>query len=122
MPRKQREHYTKLARDARAEYQNRLMEYRATGHWATFTTIARLGNNKNGEISRTAVERNSGGNGPWVRIPYSEKNDLEKEIDTYDQVIFPPRPEGMEEEHERKMAESKERRRKKIQEEGLKYY
>ena len=57
-----------------------------------------------------------------MRIPYSEKNDLEKEIDTYDQVIFPPRPEGMEEEHERKMAESKERRRKKIQEEGLKYY
>lgn len=122
MPKNQRDHYVQLAKDAKVEYQNRLMEYRATGHWATFTTIARLGNNKNGEISRSSLERSTGGNGPWVRIPHEEKNELEKEIDTYDQVIFPPRPAGMEEEHERKMMESKERRRKKIKEDGLKYY
>ncbi|KAL7536271.1 hypothetical protein ACHAXR_007037 [Thalassiosira sp. AJA248-18] len=122
MPLKEREHYVKLAKDARNEYEERLMEYRATGQWAPFSTIGRLDNNKNSMITRTAVERNAGGNGPWVRIPFEQKNELERELDSYEMVIFPPRPAGTEEEHEKKMKDSQERRMKKIKEEGLKYY
>jgi hypothetical protein len=51
-----------------------------------------------------------------VRIPYSEKNELERELETYDQVIFPPRPKEMEEEHERRLEESKVKRKRKKEE------
>ena len=42
-------------------------------------------------------------------------------METYEQVIFPPRPAGTEEEHERKTMESKRRRREKVREEGKRY-
>eukprot|EP00581_Thalassiosira_minuscula_P000470 CAMPEP_0183744660 /NCGR_PEP_ID=MMETSP0737-20130205/65844_1 /TAXON_ID=385413 /ORGANISM="Thalassiosira miniscula, Strain CCMP1093" /LENGTH=117 /DNA_ID=CAMNT_0025980307 /DNA_START=12 /DNA_END=365 /DNA_ORIENTATION=+ len=113
----EREHYVNLARDAKAEYEERLMEYRATGNWSPFQTIDRIETNKNGVV---IVERFAGG--PWVRIPYEKKNELEREIEEYEQVIFPPRPAAMEEEHGKRVKESLERRRRKIREEGLKYY
>ena len=120
MSKKDRNHYVQLAKDARTEYEERLMEYRATGNWAPFSTIIRLENNKNGVVCRSTLERIT--YGPWVRIPLEQKNELEKELEAYDQVIFPPRPAGMEEEHETRVKESLEKRRKKIREEGLKYY
>ncbi|KAL9184089.1 hypothetical protein ACHAXT_002175 [Thalassiosira profunda] len=121
LPDPEKEHYVSLARDARGEYEDRLREYRATGHWSPYAAIARLDNNKNGAVVRTDAERHAGGNGPWVRIPLERKNELEREIEGYEQVIFPPRPKGAEEDHERKMKESQERRRKKIRKEGLKH-
>mmetsp|Transcript_6940 Transcript_6940/g.15841 ORF Transcript_6940/g.15841 Transcript_6940/m.15841 type:complete len:286 (+) Transcript_6940:78-935(+) len=43
---KGRDHYVRLAKDARKEYEEKMMEYRATGHWHPFTTFNRLDNNK----------------------------------------------------------------------------
>ena len=102
-------HYNQLARDAIAEYNLRLREYRATGGWREFTVIERL-RNKNG-VEEVTRDRSSGSGGPWVRIPYEKKNALERELETYDQVIFPPRPKDMEEEYERRKKEQNERRR-----------
>jgi hypothetical protein len=121
MPEKEREHYVKLAKDGQNEYKERLMEYRATGHWAPFSTVIRLDNNKNNAVVPVSTDRNTGSGGPWVRIPYEEKNALEKELDTYGQVIFPPRPLGMEEEYEKRVKKSREKRKEKIQKEGLKF-
>lgn len=98
-------HYSTMAREARAEYDERLMEYRATGLWSPYTTFERLTTNKNGVSLEGYRERTTGSNGPWVRMPYEKKNELEKEIDTYDQVIFPPRPAGLEGDREEVMAE-----------------
>jgi hypothetical protein len=121
LPESGRGHYVSLARDARAEYDERLMEYRATGSWSPFTAFERLTYNRNGVVCRTSAERSTGSNGPWVRMPYERKNDLEREIDTYEQVIFPPRPVGFEGEHERTMAERGRRRRERIQEDCIKF-
>ena len=117
---KEREHYVQLAKDARSDYEDQLMEYRATGQWSVSTKFVRLKNKNGVERNRTTAERSTGSNGPWVRLPYTEKNELEKELETYEQVIFPPRPAGMEEEHEKKIKEQKQRRRKKIQQDGAK--
>ena len=107
----EREHYKGLARDATREYEDRLIEYRATGSWTQYSVIERLDTNKNG-VEITGGGGGAGSHGPWVRIPYEEKNELEQELETYDQVIFPPRPKDMEEEYEKKMEESKVKRRK----------
>mmetsp|Transcript_1072 Transcript_1072/g.1713 ORF Transcript_1072/g.1713 Transcript_1072/m.1713 type:complete len:364 (+) Transcript_1072:43-1134(+) len=115
---RQREHYMILVKLARKEYEDRLMEYRATGQWTPLTCITRLDDNKNGAVC--TLERVT--HGPWVRIPYDKKNELERELESYDQVIFPPRPAGKEEAHERRIKESLEKRRRKIRAEGLKYY
>ena len=117
MPERVRTRYKQLAKDATKEYENRLIEYRATGSWTPYTVIERLTHNKNGVIITDLVrDRGTGNQGPWVRIPYSEKNELERELETYDQVIFPPRPKEMEEEHERKLEESKVKRKRKKEE------
>lgn len=108
---KEREHYINLARDARSEYEHQLLQYRSTGQWSPSTKFTRL-RNKNGQVQRD--ERSTGSNGPWVRIPYEEKNELERELDAYEQVIFPPRPKAMEREHEEKAQESREKRKEKM--------
>ncbi len=113
LPHRQKEHYVRLAKEGRAEYDDRLLEYRATGHWSPFTTITRLMHNKNGVECRGANERSTGSHGPWVRIPYEAKNAMEREIETYEQVIFPPRPVESEAVHERKMEERKKKRKEK---------
>lgn len=113
---REREHYKCLARDATCEYEDRLLEYRATGSWTAYSCIQRLDKNKNGverEQQRGAIT-----GGPWVRIPMEKKNMLEMELEGYDQVIFPPRPREMEEEYERRLEERKVRRRKRMEAEG----
>ncbi|KAL7529627.1 hypothetical protein ACHAWF_003058 [Thalassiosira exigua] len=119
LPEAEREHYVRLARDARREYDDRLVEYRATGSWSPFTCIDRLGRNKDG--TTFSNERNVGGNGPWVRMPPGERNALERELATYDRVLFPMRPPAAEEEHQKKKKESLERRKRKIREDRLRY-
>ena len=118
MPQKERVHYKQLAKDATREYEDRLIEYRATGSWTPYTSFERLTRNRNGV---EVADRGPGNQGPWVRLPSEEKNELECELDTYEQVIFPPRPKEMEEEHERKVRESKAKRRRKIEEEGFRW-
>ena len=56
-------------------------------------------------------EQSTGNNVSWVRVPYKKKNELEKEIDSYEQVIFPPRPAGLEGGHEETVAERERQRR-----------
>ncbi len=60
-------HYSTMAREARAEYDERLMEYRATGLWNPYTTFEQLTTNKNGVSLEGYRERTTGSNGPWVR-------------------------------------------------------
>ncbi|KAL7469840.1 hypothetical protein ACHAXS_010089 [Conticribra weissflogii] len=126
MSEEERAHYNDLAMDAKEEYAELLREFRATGSWRPFRCIEKVRDKKkpeDEENEETAVEeehRNS--LGPWVRIPYERKNALEKEIDTYDVVCFPPRPPEMNEAYEKRMEESRARRRRKIREEGLRYY
>ena len=85
-----KKHYTTMAHEAQAEYDVRLMEYRATGTWSPYTTFERLSSSRNGVTYGGPRERSTGNNGPWVRVPYEKTNELEKEIDLYKQVIFPP--------------------------------
>jgi hypothetical protein len=137
MTEQDRGHYKQLAKDATREYEDRRIEYRATGIWTPYSVIQRLG----GQNHQTATknydfhdgeEDDDEGNdeadeedtaitagnsqGPWVRIPYSQKNDLEKELETYTQVVFPPRPKEMEEAYMKKMEEKKARRKRKLEE------
>mmetsp|Transcript_31562 Transcript_31562/g.65611 ORF Transcript_31562/g.65611 Transcript_31562/m.65611 type:complete len:413 (+) Transcript_31562:131-1369(+) len=126
MSEEERGHYNDLARDAKEEYAELLREYRATGSYGPFRCIEKVRDKKkSGEDEKedvTVEEEHRNSLGPWVRIPYERKNALEKEIDTYDVVCFPPRPPEMNEDYERRMKESRARRRRKIREEGLKYY
>ena len=113
LPSRQKEHYVIMAKEGRMEYEDRVLEYRATGDWSPYTTFTRLTTNKNGVDCRGLNERSTGSNGPWVRMPYAAKNPLEREIDTYEQVIFPPRPVGSEEAYEKRVEESKKKRKEK---------
>ncbi len=117
----ERGYYKRLAKDATKEYEDRLIEYRATGSWAPYSVIERLSRNKNG-VEVIVEEGRTGSQGPWVRKePREERNELEVELEGYEQVIFAPRPKEMEEEHERKVRESKERRRRKCEEVGFRW-
>jgi len=92
---KDREYYNDFAREAREEYQEQYREYRATGHFTPSTTFKKLG--------------------PlWVRMKLHEKNGIEREIDSYETVQFPPRPPEMDEAYRKREAESKRRRKAKI--------
>ncbi|KAL7494674.1 hypothetical protein ACHAWT_003396 [Skeletonema menzelii] len=118
----ERGHYKLLAKDATREYEDRLIEYRATGSWTPYCCVERLTGHSNKQHDGGEVDTNRVGNqGPWVRRPYEEKNELEKELEGYEQVIFPPRPKEMEEEHERKVRERKARRKRKVEEEGFRW-
>lgn len=92
---KDREYYNDFAREAREEYQEQYREYRATGRFTPSNTFKKLG--------------------PlWVRIKVHEKNALEREIDSYDTVQFPPRPPEMDEAYQKRHEESKRRRKEKV--------
>jgi hypothetical protein len=54
------------------------------------------------------------GAGLWVRKNMSEKNALEREIATYDTVVFPMRSPEFDEEYRKRDQESKERRKRKL--------
>ena len=109
-----KKHYTTMAHEARAKYDIRLMEYCATGTWSPYTTFERLTSNRNGVTYGGPREWSTGNNRPWVRVPYEKKNELEKEIALYKQVIFPPRPAGLEGGHEKMVAKRERRRREQV--------
>ena len=92
---KEREYYNDFAREAREEYQEQYREYRATGRFTPSKTFKKLG--------------------PlWVRIKMHEKSALEREIDSYETVQFPPRPPEMDEAYRKREEESKQRRKEKL--------
>ena len=49
-----------------------------------------------------------------MRLKQHEKNGLEREIDSYETVYFPPRPPEMDEAYGRRKEESKRRRKEKV--------
>jgi len=90
---KDRAYYNDFAREARVEYQKQHTEFRATGTYTPSVSFEKIG-----------------GDGPWVKSAYHEKNALEREIGTYDRVKFPPRPENFEEPHWVKRAKGENER------------
>jgi len=116
-------HYDDLVRDSRAEYESRILEYRATGKWSPYTQCGRLARNLDESRRRESRATSTNGKldclGPWVRLDPDKKNELERELDTYETVVFPPRPQWSEEDHERRAKESYLKRRKKIKEKKL---
>ena len=73
-----RVYYNEFAREARDEYNQLLQEYRATGRYQQSRKFEKLQ-----------------GVGPWVRVAWHEKNGLERELSTYETVLFPPRPQSL---------------------------
>jgi hypothetical protein len=76
-----RDYYNDFAVQAKEEYDKQHEEFRATGSYKPSKIFTRLGNDANG---------------PWVRIAHHEKNALEREISSYKNLKFPPRPETAE--------------------------
>ena len=72
-----KKYYATMAHEALAKYDVQLMEYCATGTWSPFTTFKQLTSNRNGVTYGGPWEQRMGNNGPWVRMPYKKKNDLE---------------------------------------------
>lgn len=87
-------YYNSFAADVKNEYKEQNMEFRATGVYTPSERFVR-------------VE----GTGLWLKKKPEEKNELEKEIDGYETVIFPPRPIEFDEDHKRREEESKRRRK-----------
>jgi hypothetical protein len=94
---KDREYYNEFAREAREEYQEQHRAYRATGEYTPSKTFKKLD-----------------GIGPWVRVATHEKNGLEREIESYDTVQFPPRPPELDDAYRKREQESKRRRKEKV--------
>eukprot|EP00977_Amphora_coffeiformis_P009875 scaffold2276_cov160-Amphora_coffeaeformis.AAC.13 len=94
----EQEHYTKMAEDLRREYQEQMLEYRATDTFRTSKRFVKLGD----------------GQGPWVHIKPKERSKLEAEVAGYDTVVFPPRPASKDEEYYKREKLSKEKRKEKL--------
>ncbi|EEC46945.1 predicted protein [Phaeodactylum tricornutum CCAP 1055/1] len=96
----ERQYYADFCEQARVEYKQQDLEFRATG---TFKPSE--------EFVREA------GVGLWVRKTWKKKNVLEKEIAQYDTVKFPMRPPEFDEAYKKREIESK--RRRKLKQKGL---
>jgi hypothetical protein len=68
----ERDHYTRSVREMRKEYVHQLQEFRATGHYTPSIRFGKLL-----------------GHGPFVRLLWAEKNALEKELSTYQEIVRP---------------------------------
>lgn len=88
-------YYHEMADYIRTEYKTQYLEYRATGSFTPSDSYKRVGNF-------------------WTHRKKHEKNDLELELDTYDTVLFPPRPPEFDDEYRKREEESKRRRKLKL--------
>jgi hypothetical protein len=93
-------YYNDFCEEIREEYKHQHMEFRATGVY----TISDV------------FDRPTGA-GLWVRKIMSEKNDLEKEIESFETINFPPRPPEFDEDYKKKEIESRRVRKVKLQKE-----
>jgi HMG (high mobility group) box len=90
----EREYYNSFAQEAQKEYQRMHCQYRATGKYTPSDRFEKLQ-----------------GVGPWVRIPWHEKNALERELATYECISFPPRPPTLDDAYEQRRLEGIRKRR-----------
>jgi len=110
MSEQDRQYYMEFAQEARLEYVQQEMEYRATGYYTPSKVFQRLGNNNHnggtaggGDGTTTTTTTTtiiSNSSGPWVRIDPQEQNGLEREICAYRTVHFPPRPAALNEDYQ----------------------
>jgi len=89
-----RQYYNEFSREAREEYHKLHQEFRATGRYQPSRRFEKLQ-----------------GVGPWVRSRWEEKNNLEREMSTYETVLFPPRPPKLDEAYEKRRVEGIEKRK-----------
>ena len=90
-----RQYYKDFASQAQIEYKKQLQEFKATGQYQPSEKFERMEN----------------GVGPWVKKSWNEKNGLERELSTYETVVFPARPPQLDEAYEQRRIEGIERRR-----------
>jgi SRSO17 transposase len=93
----EREYYQTFYEQAKAEYQDQLLEYRATGRYRPSDAFEKVD-----------------GSGVWVRKKPHVKNALERELAGYETFAFLPRPPDEEEAYQRRLEASKERRKQKL--------
>ena len=98
----EQQHYTQMAEELRVEYQERMLEYRATDQFRPSLRFMKLGD----------------GQGPWVHRDPSERNALEQEVASYETVVFPPRPPSKDEAYFERERLSRERRKAKMRAES----
>jgi hypothetical protein len=84
--------YNDVAESIRLEFKKQHMEFRATGGFTPSDNHERKGNF-------------------WTHKKQNERNALEHELDSYESVVFRPRPIEYDEEYFRRERESKRRRR-----------
>ena len=97
---REREYYNTFVDEARAEYKRQHMEYRATGLYTPSDTFERIE-----------------GAGLWLRKRMEEKNELEREIASYETVVFPARPPEYDEEYRKREEASRLKRKEKLKRE-----
>ena len=97
----ERHYYNQFAIKARAEYKQQQMEFRATG---VYTPSAVFERPENG--------------GFWAYKRMEDKSPLEREIATYETVVFPARPPEFDEDYIKRDMDSKLKRKKKLQQEA----
>jgi hypothetical protein len=98
-----REYYNEFAREAREEYVKLHQEFRATGRYEPSHRFQKLQ-----------------GVGSWVRSRWEEKNGLERELSTYETVLFPLRPPQLDEAYEKRRLEGLVNRKRRQKEEAAK--
>jgi hypothetical protein len=84
--------YNDVCDNIRMEFKQQHMEFRATGNFIPSDIFERKGSF-------------------WTHKKQNERNALEHELDSYETVVFPPRPREYDEEYFKRERESKERRR-----------
>lgn len=90
-----RAYYNTFAIDAKREYEQQVVEYRATGSFTPSTEFGKLE-----------------GVNVWVRRKF--QNGLEREISAYSTCLFPKRPKEMDEAYEKREERSKLKRKLKL--------
>jgi hypothetical protein len=88
----EQEYYNDVGDIIRLEFKKQHMEFRATGSFTPSENFERKGSF-------------------WTHKKQNERNALEHELDSYETVVFPPRPHEYDEEYFRRDRESKQRRR-----------
>ena len=92
-----RQYYSDFSEQARAEYKQQWMEFRATGAYTPSTRFEKVP-----------------GVNLWFRKQWEEKNALEKELASYETYSFPPRPPEFDEAYKQREEASKLKRKLKL--------
>ena len=92
MSQEEQKFYNDVADIIRMEFKKQHMEFRATGSFTPSDNFERKGHF-------------------WTHKKQNERNALEHELDSYETVVFPPRPPEYDEEYFKRERESKRRRK-----------